>query len=85
MAKERKIHAVTVTVYVEQTGRPKLPTRAEIADGLVQALTGQSVEVLYGRDRLVQDMAVLGVYSNLATDENSKKGPDVSELRKTEG
>lgn len=82
---KRKIHAVTVTVYVEQPGNPALPKRSEIADGLVGFLRGMPVELLYGQDsggsRLQQTMRVIGVYSNLATDAVNQKGPDLSELR----
>lgn len=81
MGSKRKIHAVTVTVYVEQTGRPALPTRTEITDGLIRHLTGQEVTVNYGSQYLAQDMAIIGVYGNLATDDSAKKGPDILSLR----
>lgn len=83
MAKERKIHAVTLTVYVEQAGRWKLPTRTEIADSLIETLEGMDVEVSYGKDLLVQDMTILSAYSNLASDEGRKKGPNLLDLRRT--
>lgn len=82
---KRKIHAVTLTVYLEQTGRQALPKRSEIADGLVEWLQGDPVDVQYGADSvgvpLTQTMKVIGVYSNLATDAVNQKGPDLKELR----
>ena len=82
---KRKIHAVTVTVYVEQPGRQALPKRSEIADALVRALGSDQVDVQYGGDSfgipLTQTMDVIGVYSNLATHAVDQKGPDLKELR----
>jgi hypothetical protein len=82
---KRKIHAVTVTVYVEQTGHPALPKRSDIADGLVASLQGDPVDVQYGADSvglsLTQTMEIIGVYSNLATDVSDQKGPDLRDLR----
>jgi hypothetical protein len=84
MAK-RKIHAVTVTVYVEQEGRPALPTRSEIADGLIVSLEGGAVDIQYGADSygspLTQEAKIVGVYSNLASDDGRKKGPELWALR----
>jgi hypothetical protein len=83
MAK-RKIHAVTVTVYVEQEGRPALPTRSEIADGLIRHLEsgdGHVVPVLYGKDGLAQDMTVLTAVSNVASNSIDRIKPDLEDLR----
>jgi hypothetical protein len=82
MAKKRKIVAVPLVVYVEQTGRPAQPTRQEVADALIDHLNeGRPVEVLYGRDRLVQELTVIGAYSTLSADDSLKKGPEVTALR----
>lgn len=82
---KRKIHAVNVTVYVEQEGRPALPTRSEIADGLIRGLPGQLVSVDYGADqegvKLNQEVRVLGVYSNVASDPVDRIKPDLADLR----
>lgn len=84
---KRKIHAVNITVYVEQEGRPALPTRQEITDGLIRTLPGQLVAVDYGADqeglKLTQDMRVLGVYSNLASDADDRVKPDLTVLRES--
>ena len=85
MAK-RKIHAVTVTVYVEQEGRPALPTRSEIADGLIRHLEqGEAVQVLYGADgygsKLSQHMTVVAAVSNVASYEVDRVKPDLEKLR----
>lgn len=85
MAK-RKIHAVNVTVYVEQKGRAALPTRGEIADALIGHLesgNGHVVPVLYGPNRLVQDMTVVAAVSNVATRETDRAKLDLEELRNT--
>lgn len=78
---KRKIQAITMTVYVEQTGRPAQPTKAELADALIATLQGREVTVTYGRDRLAQDMTVIGAYSNVASQDDQKKGPDLMALR----
>jgi hypothetical protein len=84
---KRKIHAVNITVYVEQEGRPALPTRQEITDGLIASLAGDPVDVQYGADSygapLTQTAKIVGVYSKLSGVPSNQKGPDLSELRAT--
>lgn len=86
MAK-RKIQRVTITLYVEQPGRPAMPTRQELTDGLVSDLVGRTVGLLYGRDYLGgtkdQEVEIIGVYSRLASRPGNQKGPDLEELRST--
>lgn len=83
--RKRKIHAVTVTVYVEQSGRQALPKRSEIAEALVRSLENEQVDVQYSGDSfgvpLTQTMSIIGVYSNLSTRPVDQKGPDLKELR----
>lgn len=81
----RKIQRVTVTFDVEMEGRPALPRRSDIADALIEGLSGNQIEVgvpdSVGGFKVV-DMRVIAGYSTIAS-EHLRVAPDLKEVRET--
>lgn len=82
----QKIQRVTITLDLVQRGNPALPNKRETVDGVVASLPGTVVSVVYGKEdpvrgRKRQDMTILAAYSKLASVEENRKAPDLSELR----
>jgi hypothetical protein len=82
----RKIQRVALVIDVEAEGRTGMPTRKEIADGLIEAVGGDLFDVTRGRDLLDQrvvQLRIIGVYSNVATREEDRRAPSLEKLRQT--